>query len=176
MKVTKWIELGGKEIDVHIDVDDIERALCDDDDSERASMQLINKAAAVLKGIPQQVIQGMKPKTKVIIHDFISGQAMRFYPTGPGRCSPQCPGWFIANDTEIQRCDECKRFQTDHDALNHVAMLAWQGEKNDRADSRGEAGVSHQVEEAGEEGLREEQRQGAAGEGEVGAAHSEAAS
>lgn len=36
------------------------------------------------------------------------------------RCDPDCLGWAVFNDTEIQRCDDCGRFETDEDAAEHV--------------------------------------------------------
>jgi len=34
--------------------------------------------------------------------------------------SKRCPGWGVMNDNEIQRCDTCKQYETDEDALKHV--------------------------------------------------------
>jgi len=34
-----------------------------------------------------------------------------------------CPGWAIFNDGEIQRCDTCKRFESDDEAITHVMAL-----------------------------------------------------
>jgi hypothetical protein len=39
-------------------------------------------------------------------------------------CSPGCPGWDVFNGSEIQRCDECRRFADDDEAIAHVAGLA----------------------------------------------------
>ncbi len=47
-------------------------------------------------------------------------------PTAPkGVCDDDlCPGWAWFNDREIQRCDTCKRFGDDDDAVVHVRACA----------------------------------------------------
>ena len=39
------------------------------------------------------------------------------------RCHPECLGWAVFNDAEIQRCDECARFASDEEAIAHVEAL-----------------------------------------------------
>jgi len=42
------------------------------------------------------------------------------------KCSPDCPGWGVFNDTnEIQRCESCARFDSDEEAVSHVLKLEW---------------------------------------------------
>lgn len=36
---------------------------------------------------------------------------------------PQCPGWAVFNDNQIQRCDACDRFADDDEAVAHVRGL-----------------------------------------------------
>jgi hypothetical protein len=51
--------------------------------------------------------------------------------TDPGRsaepCDPGCPGWGVfetgIRGLEIERCDECGRFEWDDDAAHHVSRL-----------------------------------------------------
>lgn len=37
--------------------------------------------------------------------------------------SAGCPGWAVFNGNEIQRCDTCKRFDDDDEAIAHVSAL-----------------------------------------------------
>ena len=38
------------------------------------------------------------------------------------RCDFACPGVAIFNGSEIQRCDECKRFPSDDEAIDFVQL------------------------------------------------------
>lgn len=38
----------------------------------------------------------------------------------PQECDHGCPGWAWFNEGEIQRCDTCKRFDSDEEAAKHV--------------------------------------------------------
>ena len=38
------------------------------------------------------------------------------------RCDFACPGVAIFNGSEIQRCDECKRFPSDNEAIDFVRL------------------------------------------------------
>lgn len=38
-------------------------------------------------------------------------------------CRKECPGWVIMNGNQIQRCDDCGRFETDEEAVDHVWNL-----------------------------------------------------
>lgn len=39
-------------------------------------------------------------------------------------CSEGCPGWGWFNGSEVQRCDECRRFESDDAAAEHIAGCA----------------------------------------------------
>ena len=54
-------------------------------------------------------------KLKALVHRF---PPLRIHE----RCDFACPGVAIFNGSEIQRCDECKRFPSDDEAIQFVQL------------------------------------------------------
>jgi len=82
MIVTKWVDVS-KEVEVEIEVslDDITRAIRQDTEREEMVLIGINNTAGFFRAIPDDVIAGLKDKTKKVIADFLEEQMKRFQET-----------------------------------------------------------------------------------------------
>lgn len=75
MKITTWFHPKPQEIEVEVTAEDIVRVLSEEADTLAATINLINKAAYVLKAIPPEAICGMNDAQCRIIGNFLRGQA-----------------------------------------------------------------------------------------------------
>jgi hypothetical protein len=55
-------------------------------------------------------------------------------------CSRGCPGWMLEESSfRIEKCDACKRFKSDEEAVNYVrALETWDVIRHDKGDSDGD--------------------------------------
>lgn len=78
MKVTKWYEPPGGEIEVEITAEEISQALAEETDSVSACLRGLNNCAGFLRAIRPGMIELMGDKQREIIRGFLKEQAARF--------------------------------------------------------------------------------------------------
>lgn len=55
--------------------------------------------------------------------EAVSSRVIELPALSKEECDPGCPGWAVFNHREIQRCDTCRRFEDDEEAVAHVQKL-----------------------------------------------------
>lgn len=78
--ITKWVEFNGREIEIHVSLEDITNAIeeCPEGDRVRDTLLFINRTAGALKGVPTDVIKEMNPAQRKVVGDFLNEEAARY--------------------------------------------------------------------------------------------------
>jgi hypothetical protein len=83
MKVPMWVDLGSKEIEVELSVEDIVAALGDSREGcSRREMLIaaVNKLASVFRKLPDDAVSELTAPARATIAAFLREQAERFVP------------------------------------------------------------------------------------------------
>ena len=84
MKITTMVSLGEQEVEVSVTSEDIanvlaaETAEATEDGTEHNVLRAVSVCAQFLKGIPDELISGMAPSTRLIVTTFLREQSARF--------------------------------------------------------------------------------------------------
>ena len=77
MRIEKWINID-QAVEIDLSSEDIQLIFSGDRDATTAIMSGINSIACFMKGIPDEKISEMPPKTKEVIFNFLLEQAGRY--------------------------------------------------------------------------------------------------
>lgn len=81
MRITKSVDLGTQEVEVHIDGADVVAALYDDTEGwapKQLVMRYFNNLGGLLNNLPQAAIDDLNDVQQQVIRDFLKGQLLRF--------------------------------------------------------------------------------------------------
>jgi hypothetical protein len=82
MRVAKWVNYGGGEVEVEITAEDIVQALTESSDTMHDVKRALANFYGFLKAIPDEMIADLGPLTRSILHKALSEQVKRFEVTG----------------------------------------------------------------------------------------------
>ncbi|MGC1780883.1 MAG: hypothetical protein WA708_00015 [Acidobacteriaceae bacterium] len=81
MKISKWIELPGQEIEIEIDGNDAANAILNGSDDwtpEQLVRRVCNNFLSVFQKLPDAAIAAQTPEVRKIVADVMEAQAARF--------------------------------------------------------------------------------------------------
>ena len=86
MTITKTVDIGEREVEVHVSSEDIANALAweiahedkEQFETERNVFHAVNLCARFLRGIPDSIIANAAPSSRKVIADFLREQLARF--------------------------------------------------------------------------------------------------
>lgn len=78
MKISKYVEFGSAEVNIHIDIEDIKNIFNETPECQSDLFTAITNFYHLLEAAPDELIKRMNEKQKKVVFDFLIKQAERF--------------------------------------------------------------------------------------------------